>query len=68
MKANKIKAILDDFIYMQIRMKEGIREKPKIGQASPAVTQTPVQISLVNKLESKDALLIVKDDKAKVKY
>ena len=48
-------------------MKEGIREKPKIGEASTAVTQTPVQIALIKNLEVKDALLIVKKD-AKVKY
>ena len=49
-------------------MKDGIREKQKIGQALASSLQTPVQISLVNNLEVKDALLIVKDIKAKTKY
>ena len=49
-------------------MKDGIREKARLGESNPALIQTPVQIALVKKLECKDALLIVKDAKAKVKY
>ena len=69
LKENKISVILDDFIYMQIRMKDGIKEKPKLGETSSVNTHTtPVQISLVKSLNVKDALLIVKDEKAKSKY
>ena len=32
LKANDIKEVLDDFIFMQIRMKEGIRAKAKLGE------------------------------------
>ena len=61
LKHNKISEKIDDFITLQVRMKEAIREKPKIGESAPGYGSTRVQIPLVTSLNIKDALLIVKD-------
>ena len=67
LKENKIDEILDDYIYLQVRMKYGIRDKPKIGEAQSATSHTPVQISLNQAVTTKDALLIVRND-SKAKF
>ena len=59
LKNNGIDEIIDDFIYLTIKMEQPIRPFAKLGEKTKDF-KTPVQMVLPNPIEVEKALLLVK--------
>jgi hypothetical protein len=59
LEANGIKEVVDDYVYLSIKMSQPIRPPAKLGD-SFKFTKTPVQLALPFSLPVDNALLLVK--------